>query len=73
MMCGWDVAGNPIGDTGAVALAKALESGQSQLKNLILSGESMCLAACATRLGALCSGCQHAVGRCVDWRAWVAR
>ena len=42
-MCGWDASGNGIGDAGAVALAKALGSGQCQLKSLILEGESMCL------------------------------
>ena len=52
-MCGWDAAGNGIGDTGAVALAKALESGQCQLKSLNLGCESMCLAAsCAAGLRA---------------------
>ena len=50
MMCGWDAPDNRIGDAGAVALAKALESGQCQLKSLILSGESMCLVACAAEL-----------------------
>jgi hypothetical protein len=34
----------------AVALTTALESGQCQLKSLDLSGESMCLAACAAGL-----------------------
>eukprot|EP01043_Picozoa_sp_COSAG02_P071725 COSAG02_NODE_13224_length_1423_cov_4.558157_1_plen_181_part_10 len=42
-MCGWDASGNRIGDAGAVALAKALESGQCQLESLYLGGESMCL------------------------------
>ena len=52
-MCGWDAPGNRIGDTGAVALAKALESGQCQLKSLDLRCESMCLAAsCAAGLRA---------------------
>ena len=46
-MCGWDVAGNGIGEAGAVALAKALESGQCTLKSLNLDGQSTFLAACA--------------------------
>ena len=46
-MCGWDVADNGIGEAGAVALAKALESGQCTLESLDLYGESTCLAACA--------------------------
>ena len=40
LMCGMDATGNGIGDAGAVALAKALESGQCQLESLILVGES---------------------------------
>ena len=68
-MCGWDASDNRIGDEGAVALAKALESGQCQLKSLILYGESMCLAACAAGLCAplsfrLACFCQS-VGVCV--------
>ena len=39
-MCGCDVAGNGIGEAGAVALAKALESGQCKLENLNLACES---------------------------------
>ena len=39
-VCGWDVAGNGIGEAGAVALAKALESGQCKLESLNLEGES---------------------------------
>ena len=46
-MCGMDATDNGIGDAGAVALAKALESGQCTLESLDLSGESTCLAACA--------------------------
>eukprot|EP01043_Picozoa_sp_COSAG02_P071726 COSAG02_NODE_13224_length_1423_cov_4.558157_2_plen_95_part_00 len=42
-MCGWDASDNGIGEAGAVALAKALESGQCQLKSLDLRCESMCL------------------------------
>ena len=42
-MCGWDASGNGIGDAGAVALAKALGSGQCQLKSLNLGCESMCV------------------------------
>ena len=56
LMCGMDVTGNGIGDAGAVALAKALESGQCQLKSLDLHGESVCLAACGSRRP------RHAVG-----------
>ena len=37
---GWDVADNNIGDAGAVALAKALESGQCKLESLDLKCES---------------------------------
>ena len=40
LMCGMDATGNRIGDAGAVAIAKALESGQCKLKSLDLSGES---------------------------------
>ena len=40
-VCGWDAAGNSIGDAGAVALAKALESGQCKLESLDLEGESV--------------------------------
>ena len=46
-VCGWDAADNDIGDAGAVALAKALESGQCTLESLNLGCESTCLAACA--------------------------
>merc|ERR1719218_279873 len=53
---------NNIGDAGAVALAKALESGQSQLQSLNLAGESLCLATCAAGLCGIRSGC-HALGR----------
>ena len=38
---------NLIRESGAVALAKALESGKCQLKRLNLFRESVCLAACA--------------------------
>ena len=51
-MCGWGASGNRIGDEGAVALAKALESGQCQLESLGLYGESLCLAACAAEVSA---------------------
>ena len=40
LMCGWDASENNIGDAGAVALAKALESGQCKLESLNLAGES---------------------------------
>ena len=39
-VCGWDVAGNCIFEAGAVALAKALESGQCKLESLNLDCES---------------------------------
>ena len=39
-VCGLDAAGNNIGEAGAVALAKALESGQCKLEGLNLGGES---------------------------------
>ena len=59
-----DVAGNDISDAGAVALAKALESGQCQLETLNLSSESTlilafsCVAvvACFFQLRALVAG-----------------
>ena len=40
VVCGCDVAGNDIGDAGAVALAKALQSGQCKLDGLSLTSES---------------------------------
>ena len=43
LMCGMDATATDIGDAGAVALAKALESGQCQLESLFLSGESLCV------------------------------
>ena len=67
-MCGWDASGDDIGDAGAVALAKALGSGQCQLKSLYLGGESMCLCrmrcwavrlsfrlACSLSVGGVCA------------------
>ena len=39
-MCGMDATVNDIGDAGAVALAKALESGQCKLESLNLARES---------------------------------
>ena len=39
-MCGMDATANGIGDAGAVALAKALESGQCKLESLNLDSES---------------------------------
>ena len=47
LMCGLGASGNRIGDAGAVAVAKALESGQCQLQSLDVGGESMCLAGAA--------------------------
>ena len=67
LMCGMDATDNRIGEAGAVALAKALESGQCQLQSLDLAGESMCLAACAAGRCAFRSG-WHAFGR---WCACV--
>ena len=61
-VCGWDAADNRIGEAGAVALAKALESGRSQLQSLNLFSESLCLATCAAGLCGIRSGC-HALGR----------
>ena len=46
-VCGWDAADNYIGEACAVALAKALESGQCTLESLDLQRESTCLATCA--------------------------
>ena len=62
LMCGMDATGNDIGEAGAVALAKALESGQCQLNNLNLYGECLCVAALAAGLCGICSGCD-ALGR----------
>ena len=78
-MCGWDASDNGIGDAGAVALAKALESGQCQLESLDLNGESVCLAACGAGLCAFRSGWHASFGRwrvCVRsggrvWRLWM--
>ena len=39
-VCGWDAADNEIGEAEALALAKALESGQCKLESLNLGGES---------------------------------
>ena len=77
-MCGWDASGNGIGDAGAVALAKALGSGQCQLKSLNLGCESMCvlpraLLGCARFVpaGMLFVGRSVACVR-AEWRACVA-
>ena len=44
-LCGrWDVTGNGIGNAGAAALAKALESGQCKLTRVDLYSESRVLA-----------------------------
>ena len=81
-MCGWDASVNGIGEAGAVALAKALESGQCQLKSLNLNSESMCL--CRMRCWAVRLSfrlaCSLSVGRSVvcvcvrsggrGWRFW---
>ena len=40
-MCGWDAADNSIGEAGAVALAKALESGQCKLESLDVAYNSI--------------------------------
>ena len=58
-VCGWDAADNGIGEAGAVALAKALESGQCTLNSLDLRSESTCLAACAAGLWAFHSVQTH--------------
>ena len=79
LMCGMDATGNDIGEAGAVALAKALESGQCQLESLGLYGESVCLAACGAGLCAFRSGWHASFGRwrvCVRsggrvWRCWM--
>ena len=77
LMCGMDATGNRIGEAGGVALAKALESGQCQLKSLDLGCESMCL--CHMRCWAVrvsfrlaCSLSVSGVCVCAEWRAWVA-
>ena len=62
LMCGMDATGSRVVKAGAVALAKALESGQSQLQSLNLASESLCLATCAAGLCGIRSGC-HALGR----------
>eukprot|EP01046_Picozoa_sp_COSAG06_P072961 COSAG06_NODE_21591_length_751_cov_6.576687_1_plen_94_part_01 len=66
-----DATGNRIGDAGAVALAKALESGQCQLKILDLACESVCLAACGAGLCAFRSGWHASFGRWRVWRFWM--
>ena len=77
-MCGWDASVNGIGEAGAVALAKALESGQCQLTTLKIYCESMRLAARAAGLCCACRSGRHARSvarvRCtrVERRAWVA-
>ena len=79
LMCGMDASDNGIGDAGAVALAKALESGQCQLESLNLGGEFVCLAACGAGLCAFRSGWHASFGRwrvCVRsggrvWRFWM--
>ena len=79
LMCGMDATDNGIGNEGALALAKALESGQCQLKSLDLYGESVCLAACGAGLCAFRSGWHASFGRwrvCVRsggrvWRLWL--
>jgi len=68
LMCGMDATVNDIGDAGAVALGKALESGQCQLESLDLTGESVCLAACGAGLCAFRSGRHASFGR---WRVCV--
>ena len=71
-----DATVNGIGDAGAVALAKALESGQCQLKSLDLFSESVCLAACGAGLCAFSFrlACFFRSVACVraEWRACVA-
>ena len=43
-MCGWDASATDIGEAGAVALAKALESGQFRSYYLNLFCESTLIA-----------------------------
>ena len=79
VVCGWDAVGNDIGNDGAVAFAKALESEQCKLKSLDLGSESVCLAACGAGLCAFRSGWHASFGRwrvCVRsggrvWRFWM--
>ena len=79
LMRGTDATVERIGDAGAVALGKALESGQCQLKSLVLNSESAYLAACGAGLCAFRSGWPASFGRwrvCVRgggrvWRCWL--
>jgi len=67
-MCGMDATAHDIGEAGAVALGKALGSGQCQLESPDLYGESVCLAACGAGLCAFRSGWHASCGR---WRVCV--
>ena len=82
LMCGMDASGhrrrpgNGIGDAGAVALAKALESEQCHLQRLSLNGESM-IVSCRVRCWALRLSLRLACFRSVvcvraEWGAWAA-
>ena len=68
LMCGMGTTDNGIGDAGAVAIAKALGSGQCPLEILDLTGESVCLATCGAGLCAFRSGWHASCGR---WRVCV--
>ena len=63
LMCGMDATANRIGEAGAVALAKALESGQCKLQSLDLEGESLCLGTMRCWAVRLFRSGWHAFGR----------
>ena len=81
LLCGMDATGTGIGEAGAVALGKALESGQCQLEGLDLNRESVCLAACGAGLCAplsfrLACFCRSVVSVCAvrsGGRGWRCR
>ena len=69
LCCG--AAGNKIGDAGAVALSKALESGNCKLTSLIVRCESGVAVRCVVLLSlGVCFGwtvLDWALGRCMLW------
>ena len=82
-LAGGDAAANRIGDAGAVAIAKALESGECKLTSLNLYCESRCLRAWCLVFGAalfaasggvVCAGCVVCACACLEWRggSWAA-
>ena len=67
LCCG--AAANKIGDAGAVALSKALESGNCKLTSLDVSGESGVAVRCVVllSLGVFWLDGAWALGRCMLW------